>query len=53
MVEVDEGKQKLRLSFQAEVFAATVPKEQQLWVTNWFWFEHELTGDGGAQGMMG
>jgi hypothetical protein len=42
MVEVDAGKQKLRLSFQVEVFAATVPKEQQLWVTNWFWFEHEL-----------
>ena len=42
MVEVDAGKQKSRLSFQVEVFAATVPKEQQLWVTNWFWFEHEL-----------
>ncbi len=42
MVEVDAGKQKLRLSFQVEVFAATVPKEQQLWVTNWFWFDHEL-----------
>ena len=42
MVEIDAGKQKLRLSFQVEVFAATVPKEQQLWVTNWFWFDHEL-----------
>src|SRR6267378_5876302 len=30
MVEVDAGKQKLGLSFQVEVFAATVPKEQQL-----------------------
>jgi len=42
MVEVNAGKRKLRLSFQVQVFAATVPKEQQLWVTNWFWFEHEL-----------
>src|SRR2546430_10190409 len=40
-VEVDAGKQKLRLSFQVEVFAATVPKEQQLWVTNWFWFDQD------------
>ncbi len=41
-VEIDAGKQKLRLPFQVEVFAATVPKEQKLWVTNWLWFEHEL-----------
>ncbi len=41
-VEIDAGKQKLRLPFQVEVFAATVPKEQKLWVTNWLWFEREL-----------
>lgn len=42
VVVIDAGKQKLRLSFHVEVFAATVPKEQKLWVTNWLWFEHEL-----------
>src|ERR1700737_2538114 len=42
MVEIDAGRQKLRLPFRVEVFAATVPKEQKLWVTNWFWFEHDL-----------
>src|SRR6266404_4021751 len=42
VVEVDTGKQKLKLPFHVEVFAATVPKEQKLWVTNWLWFEHEL-----------
>ncbi len=42
VVEIDAGKQKLRLPFRVEVFAATVPKEQKLWVTNWLWFEHEL-----------
>ncbi len=41
-VEIDAGKRKLRLPFHIEVFAATVPKEQKLWVTNWLWFEHEL-----------
>jgi hypothetical protein len=41
-VEIDAGKQKLRLPFHVEVFAATVPKEQKLWVTNWLWFEREL-----------
>ncbi len=41
-VEIDAGKQKLKLHFHVEVFAATVPKEQKLWVTNWLWFEHEL-----------
>ena len=42
VVEIDARKQKLKLSFRVEVFAATVPKEQKLWVTNWLWFEHEL-----------
>src|SRR6267378_4289239 len=41
-VEIEGGKQKLRLPFRVEVFAATVPKEQKLWVTNWLWFEQEL-----------
>src|SRR5216683_7248605 len=41
-VEIDAGKQKRRLPFSVEVFAATVPKEQKLWVTNWLWFEREL-----------
>src|SRR6266436_1762253 len=41
-VEIDTGKQKLRLPFRVAVFAATVPKEQKLWVTNWLWFEREL-----------
>ena len=41
-VEIDAGKQKLRLPFRVEVFAASVPKEQKLWVTNWLWFEQEL-----------
>jgi hypothetical protein len=41
-VEIDAGKQKLRLPFRVEVFPATVPKEQRLWVTNWFWFEQQL-----------
>jgi glycosyl hydrolase family 123 len=42
MVEIDTGKRKLKLPFHVEVFAATVPKEQKLWVTNWLWFENEL-----------
>jgi hypothetical protein len=42
MVEIDAGKQKLRLPFHVEVFAATVPKQQKLWVTNWLWFERGL-----------
>jgi len=42
LVAIDAGKQKLRLPFSVEVFAATVPKKQKLWVTNWFWFENEL-----------
>src|SRR6266704_839274 len=42
VVEIDAGKQKLKLHFHVEVFAATVPKEQKLWVTNWLWFEHDL-----------
>jgi glycosyl hydrolase family 123 len=42
MIEIDVGKRKLRLPFHVEVFPATVPKEQKLWVTNWLWFEHEL-----------
>lgn len=42
VVEIDAGKQKLKLPFRIEVFAATVPKKQKLWVTNWLWFEHEL-----------
>jgi len=41
VVQINAGKQKLRLLFHVEVFAATVPKEQKLWVTNWLWFEHE------------
>ena len=41
-VEIDAGKQKLRLPFRVEVFAATVPKEQRLWVTNWLWFDQEM-----------
>ncbi len=40
-IQIDTGKQKLRLLFHVEVFASTVPKEQKLWVTNWLWFEHE------------
>src|SRR6266851_485691 len=44
VVEIDAGKQKLKLHFHVEVFAATVPKEQELWVTNWLWFRsaHEI-----------
>src|SRR5256885_5053996 len=42
VVEIDAGRQKLSLPFRVEGFAATVPKEQKLWVTNWFWFEHDL-----------
>ena len=41
-VEIDVGKRKLNLPFHVEVFAATVPNEQKLWVTNWLWFEREL-----------
>jgi hypothetical protein len=41
-IEIDDKKQKSRLPFQVEVFAATVPKEQKLWVTNWLWLEQEL-----------
>ena len=40
-IQIDTGKQKLRLLFHVEVFLATVPKEQKLWVTNWLWFEQE------------
>jgi hypothetical protein len=42
LVEIDAGKQKLKLPFYVEVFAASVPKEQKLWVTNWLWFDHDL-----------
>jgi len=42
VVEIDTGKQKLKLPFHVGVFPATVPKEQKLWVTNWLWFDHEL-----------
>jgi hypothetical protein len=41
-IEIDAGERKLRLPFRVEVFLATVPKEQKLWVTNWLWFEQEL-----------
>ncbi len=41
-IEIDAGKQKLRLPFRVEVFAATVPKKQKLLVTNWLWLDHEL-----------
>ncbi len=41
-IEIDVGKQKLKLPFRVEVFAATIPKEQKLWVTNWLWFEQEM-----------
>src|SRR6266852_5550391 len=41
-VEIDFGKQKLRLPFRVEVFAATVPNKQKLLVTNWLWFAPEL-----------
>ena len=41
-VEIRSGKRKLRLPFQVEVFAATVPKEQKLWVTNWLWLDREV-----------
>jgi hypothetical protein len=41
LVEIDAGKRKLRMPFQVEVFAATVPKQQKLWVTNWLWFDHD------------
>ena len=40
-IQIDAGEQKLRLLFHVEVFAAAVPKEQKLWVTNWLWFEQE------------
>jgi hypothetical protein len=42
IVTLSSSKQKIILPFQVEVFTATVPKEQKLWVTNWLWFEHEL-----------
>jgi hypothetical protein len=42
LVRLRSGNQKITLPFRVEVFAATVPKEQTLWVTNWLWFEHEL-----------
>ena len=42
VVEIDTERQKLKLPFHVEVFAATVPKEQKLWVTNWLWFEREM-----------
>jgi hypothetical protein len=42
VVEIDTERQKLKLPFHVEVFAATVPKEQKLWVTNWLWFEQEM-----------
>src|SRR5579859_20934 len=41
VILIEAGKQKLNLHFHIEVFAATVPKEQKLSVTNWLWFEHE------------
>jgi hypothetical protein len=41
LIQIDAGKQKLRLPFHVRVFAAAVPKEQKLWVTNWLWFEQE------------
>jgi hypothetical protein len=41
VILIDAGKQKVKMPFQVEVFAATVPKEQKLWVTNWLWFEHD------------
>jgi glycosyl hydrolase family 123 len=41
LIQIDAGKEKLSLHFHVEVFAAAVPKEQKLWVTNWLWFEHE------------
>jgi len=31
VVEIDTERQKLKLPFHVEVFAATVPKEQKLW----------------------
>jgi hypothetical protein len=41
-IEIDAGKRKLWLPFRVEVFAATVPRKQKLWVTNWLWFEEEM-----------
>ena len=41
LVQVDDGQKRHKLPFDVEVFSATVPKEQKLWVTNWLWFEHE------------
>lgn len=45
-IEIRSGQethnQKLNLPFRIEVFAATVPKEQHLSVTNWLWFDREL-----------
>jgi Glycoside hydrolase 123, catalytic domain/Glycoside hydrolase 123 N-terminal domain len=41
LIEIEAGKQRTGLPFQVEVFAATVPKEQKLRVTNWLWFEQE------------
>jgi hypothetical protein len=42
IVTLSSGKQKLTLPFHLEVFAAIVPKEQKLWVTNWLWLEYGL-----------
>src|SRR5712692_7250087 len=41
-IEIDAGKQKMKLPFSVEVFAATVRSEEMLWVTNWLWFDQEL-----------
>jgi hypothetical protein len=41
-VQIQTGKLETRLPFQVEVFAATVPKQQKLWVTNWLWLDRDV-----------
>ena len=41
-IEVETAGRSSRLPVRVEVFAATVPKEQTLRVTNWLWLEREL-----------
>lgn len=41
VVEIRSGKTNIKLPFRIEVFAASVPKEQKLWVTNWLWFDRD------------
>lgn len=40
-IEIQTGKQKVKLPFRVEVFPATVPPEQKLWITHWLWFDRD------------